>query len=141
MPSARDCLAPAKRWTVWTLWTRWTTAPARSSSILSIAACGNNNYQRLTACPSGNRSPIGNSDIASMLARRLRGHVPLRAASPQHGCACVCLGFSFAGSCAAAGCKPATQPGNRRAWFRRTDREQLLVYSVHNVHPVHFINR
>jgi hypothetical protein len=68
------------------------------------------------------RSLIGNSDIASMLARRLRGHVPLRAASPQHGwrlrvpelfvcgvmcrCglqahstvgACVCLDFSFAG--------------------------------------------
>ena len=57
----------------------------------------------------GKWSPIGNSDIASMLARRLRGHVPLRAASPQHGCACVCLGFSFAGSCAAAGCKPTAR--------------------------------
>ena len=60
------------------------------------------------------RSLIGNSDIASMLARRLRGHVPLRAASPQHGCACVCLGFSFAGSCHAAGCKPAVQLENKR---------------------------
>jgi hypothetical protein len=49
------------------------------------------------------QSLIDNSDIASMLARRLRGHVPLRAASPQHGCACLCLGFSFAGSCAATG--------------------------------------
>ena len=45
----------------------------------------------------------------------------------------MCL-VLFAGSCHAAGYKPAAQPGNGRTWFRRTDREQVLV------HNVHFIN-
>jgi hypothetical protein len=79
-----------------------------------------------------------------MLAHRLRSHVPLRAASPQHGwglrvlgffvcgvmcrCglqahstvgACVCLVFSFAESCAAAGCKPTARLTPACAWFFR----------------------
>jgi hypothetical protein len=40
----------------------------------------------------------------------------------------------FAGSCYAAGCKPAAQPENRRVWFCGRDRKQVPV------HNVHFIN-
>ena len=53
----------------------------------------------------GKRSPIGNSDIASMLARRLRGHVPLRAASPQHGRRLRVPGFFVCGVMCRCGVK------------------------------------
>ena len=41
--------------------------------------------------------------------RRLRGHVPLGLQAHSTVGACVCLGFSFAGLCAAAGCKPTAR--------------------------------
>ena len=57
------------------------------------------------------RSPIGNSDIASMLARRLRGHVPLRAASPQHGWRLRVLGFFVCGVMCRCGVKRSRSGG------------------------------
>jgi hypothetical protein len=47
---------------------------------------------------------------------RLRGHVTLRATSPQHGWRLGVLGFSHAGSCHAAGYKPAARLALGCAW-------------------------
>jgi hypothetical protein len=54
--------------------------------------------------------------VCVCLGFRLRGHVPLRAASPQHGWRMCVLGFSFAGSCSAAGCKPTARSAYVCAW-------------------------
>jgi hypothetical protein len=70
---------------------------------------------------------------------RVRGHVTLRAASPQHGWRMGVRGDSCAGSCAAAGYKPAAEPGNRRYLGKSGQDRQpwttcAIVHSVHTVH-------
>jgi hypothetical protein len=81
------------------------------------------------------------------LGFRLRGHVPLRAASPQHVRRMGVRGDSCAGSCSAAGCKPTARPAHWCAWgfvcgvmFRcglqahSTSGRRVFVHPVHPVH-------
>jgi hypothetical protein len=65
------------------------------------------------------RSLIGNSDIASMLARRLRGHVPLRAASPQHGRRLRVPGFFVCGVMCRCGLQAHSTVAPACAWVFR----------------------
>jgi hypothetical protein len=77
-----------------------------------------------------NRSPIDKVDTVDIVDRHL---FPVHSAAPStpvsrlccglqaHSTvgACVCLGFSFAGSCAAAGCKPTARLAPACAWVFR----------------------
>jgi hypothetical protein len=68
------------------------------------------------ACHAAGCKPAARSG-KGRLVFRLRGHVTLRAASPQHGRRVGVLGFSYAGSCHAAGYKPAARSGEGRLVF------------------------